>query len=94
MPSRAPLRTTLEPRLKRYLDQRVRTGEFASLDAALDASVQSLKDREKQERANSRRLSKEIAIGTAQADRGELIDADVVFREIRTRSARRRRKSG
>jgi predicted transcriptional regulator len=36
-------------------------------------------------------LRKEIAIGTAEADRGEFVDGEEVFAEIRKRSAKQKR---
>jgi predicted transcriptional regulator len=39
-------------------------------------------------------LRKEIALGSAEADRGEFVDGKEAFAEIRRRSAKRKRAKG
>ncbi len=50
MPKLATVSVRLDPKLKRYLEERVRKGKFRSLDAAVEAGVRSLKNEEQRRR--------------------------------------------
>jgi antitoxin ParD1/3/4 len=53
-----------------------------------------LKEREELKKLRLAELRKKIAIGSEQADRGEFVDGQETFAEIRRRSAERKRTKG
>jgi antitoxin ParD1/3/4 len=57
-------------------------------------ALRLLKEREELKQLRLSVLRKGIAIGSAQADRGEMVDGEKVFAEIRKRSAERKRAKG
>ena len=53
-----------------------------------------LKEREELKNLRLAELRKEIAIGSEQADRGEFVDGEQAFADIRRRSTERKRAKG
>lgn len=62
-----------------FIEDLVQSGRFASADEAISECVRLLVTREQ--------LRQRIEIGIEQADRGELIDHDTVFANLRSRAA-------
>jgi putative addiction module CopG family antidote len=77
----------LRPDLKKFVDQKVESGAYASADEVVASALARWKAEEQVDPAELRRL---VAEGQAEADRGELLPADDVFAEIRKRSQDRR----
>ena len=69
----------------------LKTGHYQSQSEILREGLRLLKEREELKQLRIAELRKEIAIGTAQADRGEFVDGKEVFAEIRKRSAGKKR---
>ena len=61
-----------------------------ALDRQAPAGLRLLKEREKLKQLRLAELRKEIAIGSAKADRGEFVDGEETFAAIRKRSAERK----
>lgn len=62
----------------RYLQQVVQQGVYPSLAQAMNEAVELLKRRDQ--------LRREIQIGIDEADRGELLDGEEVFRRLEERA--------
>jgi len=75
----------LPAELERFLSGLVESGRYESEGEAVCAALWLLKDQEELHGIRLAELRKEIAIGLEQADRGELIDADEVFRRLRAK---------
>ena len=71
----------------------LKTGHYQSQSEILREGLRLLKEREELKQLRLAELRREIAIGTEQARRGQVIDGEAVFAEIRKKSqeARRRR---
>ena len=69
----------LSPDQKAFIENLVESGRFSSADEAIGESVRLLVSREQ--------LREQIHIGIEQADRGDLIDHDTVFANLRMRAA-------
>lgn len=69
----------------------LKTGHYQSQSEILREGLRLLKEREELKQLRIAAMRKEIAIGTAEADRGEFVDGDEVFAEIRRRSTERKR---
>lgn len=84
------LRLTAE--FERFVQDKVRTGEYESPDRVVEAALLRLMEDDSAECIAAEDLRKMIAVGQAEADRGELLDAEDVFEELRQRSERIRGK--
>ncbi len=73
----------LPAELERFLTELVESGRYESEGEAVCAALRLLKEQEELRGIRLAELRKEIAIGLEQADRGELLDADEVFRRLR-----------
>ena len=72
----------------------LKTSLYQSQSEILRDGLRLLKEREDLKKLRLTELRKEIAIGSEQADRGEFVDGEKVFAEIRKRSAQRKRAKG
>ena len=64
---------------KELIESLVAAGRFSSLSEAISAGIRLLVSQE--------RLKQELEVGVAQADRGELVDHDTVFAQLRMMAA-------
>jgi putative addiction module CopG family antidote len=72
--------------LEEFVENKIRSGDYPSAQELIEDAVARLRA-EEIDPAELRRL---VAEGQAEADRGELIDVDVVFERLANRSARHR----
>ncbi len=72
----------------------LKTGLYQSQSEILREGLRLRKEREELKQLRIAELLKEIAIGSTEADCGELIDGKEVFAEIRKRSGKRKRAKG
>ena len=75
----------------RFVADLLKTGHYQSQSEILREGLRLLKEREELKHLRIAELRKEIAIGTAEADRGEFVDGEEVFTDIRKRRAERKR---
>jgi antitoxin ParD1/3/4 len=73
------MHVNLSPDLQAFITSLVETGRFASADEAITESVQLLASREQ--------LRQQVSLGIEQADRGNLVDHDTVFANLRMKAA-------
>lgn len=69
----------------------LKTGHYQSQSEILREGLRLLKDREDLKQLRLAELRKEIAIGIASAERGEIVDGEAAFDRIRQRIAERKR---
>jgi antitoxin ParD1/3/4 len=69
----------------RFVEQLVASGEYLCAEEVAGDALRLLRDLKELERIRLERLRKEIALGIEQADRGELIDGEEVFRHLRSK---------
>ena len=72
----------------------LKTGLYQTQSEILREVLRLLKEKEELKQLLFAELRKEIAIGGAEADRGEFVDGSEVFSAIRNRSAERHRAKG
>jgi antitoxin ParD1/3/4 len=77
-----------------FIADLLKTGLYQSQSEVVREGLRLLKEREELKNLRLAELRKEIAIGSEQADRGEFVDGQETFAEIRRRSADRKRKKG
>jgi len=77
-----------------FIGELLKTGLYQTQSEVVREGLRLLKEREELKQLRLAELRKEIAIGSEQADRGEFVGGELVFAEIRRRSADRKRAKG
>lgn len=90
MPIRTSLNVSLTPELEQFVQSRVSSGLYQTASEVIREGLRLLEERERARAAALEELRAKIRRGAEQADRGELLDGEAVFEEIRQLSARRR----
>jgi antitoxin ParD1/3/4 len=89
------MKVTLNPELQQLVDAEVSAGRFGSVDEFLSAAVHHFViARELGETYTPEEVEEKIAVGLAQIERGETIDGDEAFLQLRSQSAERQRRTG
>lgn len=87
------MNVSLTPELEQFIQSQLESGKFTSVDEVIAAGIKLLEQRERIYKGRFEELKREIMIGIEAADRGELIDGETVFRELREKLQRRRQQS-
>jgi antitoxin ParD1/3/4 len=90
MPIRSTMNVSFTPELEQFVQSRVASGRYQTASEVVREGLRLLEEREQSRETVIRELRAKIRRGIEQADRGELLDGDAVFDEIRQLSARRR----
>jgi antitoxin ParD1/3/4 len=90
MPLRTSLNVSLTPELEQFVQSRLASGRYQTASEVIREGLRLLEEREQAREAALEELRAKIRRGGEQANRGELLDGDVVFEEIRQLSKRRR----
>lgn len=77
--------------LDQFVADLLKSGLYQSQSEVLREGLRFLKEREELKQLRLSELRKEIAIGSAEAERGEFVDGEDTFAEIRKRSTKRKR---
>ncbi|MBL8294757.1 MAG: type II toxin-antitoxin system ParD family antitoxin [Bryobacterales bacterium] len=88
------MNVNLGPTFDQFVADLLKTGLYQSQSEVVREGLRLLKEREDLKQLRLAELRREIAIGSAEADRGEFVDGEETFAEIRTRSARRKHGGG
>ena len=88
------MNVNLGPVFDQFVAELLKTGLYQSQSEVLREGLRLLKEREELKQLRLAELRKEIAIGSEEADRGEFVDGEKTFAEIRKRSAKRKRAKG
>jgi len=83
------MNVSLTPELEKLVNERVRSGMYSSASEVVREALRLLNDQEELRRRKLEDLRKEIQIGIAQADRGEV--APLNLEEMKRRLKRRLR---
>jgi antitoxin ParD1/3/4 len=80
----------------RFVADLLKTGLYQSQSEVVREGLRLLMEREQFKKLRLNELRGQVALGTAEAERGQLVDGEEVFRRIRAKSAQRRagKKSG
>jgi antitoxin ParD1/3/4 len=93
MPIRTSMNVSLTPELQQFVQSRVSTGRYQTASEVVREGLRLLEERERARETALEEFRGKLRRGIEQADRGELLDGDAVFEEIRQLSARRRSAS-
>jgi antitoxin ParD1/3/4 len=78
----------------KFIAELLQSGLYQSQSEVVRDGLRLLKEREELKKLRLAELRRQIAIGSEQADRGEFVDGDKTFAEIRRRSVKRKRARG
>jgi antitoxin ParD1/3/4 len=92
MPSRSSLNVSLTPELEKFVQGRVATGRYQTASEVIREGLRLLEQQERDREAAFKALKAKLQHGAAQAERGELIAGEEVFRELRQSMAQRRKR--
>lgn len=94
MPIRTSLNVSLTPELEEFVQSRVASGRYQTASEVVREGLRLLEEREQARETALDELRAKLRRGAERAERGELLDGEVVFEEIRQMSAKRRSKTG
>lgn len=81
--NRTTVNISLTPELEAFLQSRVRSGRYLSSSEVVREALRLLEQREQEREAAMAELKTKLKRGAAQARRGDLLDGDKVFDELR-----------
>lgn len=84
----------LTPELEDFVQTQIDSGKYASTDEVIIAGLKLLEERERIYKGRFEELQKEISVGLEEAERGELIDGEIVFQNLKNRLNQRRIELG
>ena len=84
------MNVSLTPELEAFVQSRVESGMYQTASEVVREGLRLLEYREREREEILDEIRAKIARGTAQADRGEVVDGELVFEKIRQLSAARR----
>ena len=87
------MNVSLTPELETLVHEKVGSGLYTSASEVVREGLRLLKDRDSVQQQRLEQLKREIALGLEQLDRGEGLDGEQVFAELRQLSEDRRRQS-
>jgi antitoxin ParD1/3/4 len=79
------MQINLKPELETFLIQKVETGQYKSLEEAINQGIELLKNRDEIYQGRLEELQQEIMLGVKAAENGEFIDGDVLFQQLENR---------
>jgi len=80
------MNVTLPPEMQQFVTMKIERGQYACESEVIIEGLRLLRERDELDRIRLEALRREIAVGIEQADRGELVDADVVVERLRQRA--------
>ena len=86
------MNVSLTPELENFVQTKVLTGRYTSASEVAREALRFLEDRDKARAAQLEEFRAEVDRRLASLDRGEGIDGETVFAQIREKSVQRRRK--
>ena len=82
MPQRSSHTVSLPPDLEQFVETSVASGRYASSADLIGDAVRLLREQDQSTHLSFPDARAKIAVGLEQAQRGELLDGDEVFREL------------
>ncbi len=80
------MNVSLTPELEQLVAERVQSGMYHSASEVIREGLRLLKEQEDLKQLRLSELRREIARGVEQAERGELVSSEEVFRNLRERN--------
>lgn len=84
------MNVSLTPELEKFVNEKVQSGMYYSASEVIREGLRLLKEQDTLRQMRFEELRKEIAIGIDQADRGQFVDGEEVFKKLKDKSNKRR----
>jgi antitoxin ParD1/3/4 len=91
MANRTTVNISITPELDAFLQNRVQSGRYQTTSEVVREGLRLLQRQEIERDEAFRQLKAKLKRGAAQADAGQLLDGDEVFKELRQLIEERRR---
>lgn len=91
MANRTTVNISLTPELGMFLQSRVKSGRYQTTSEVVREALRLLERQETQREEDLQQLKAKLDRGAAQAERGDLLDGETVFAELRDLIEERRR---
>ena len=91
MANRTTVNISLTPELDAFLQSRVKSGRYQTTSEVVREALRLLQRQEKERDQAFQQLKLKLDRGAGQAERGELLNGDKVFEELRELIEERRR---
>jgi antitoxin ParD1/3/4 len=92
MPSRSSLNVSLTPELEKFIHDRVASGRYQTASEVVREALRLMEFHERDKTEAYLDLKAKLQRAAAEAENGDLYDADEVFEELRKMSAERRKR--
>ena len=86
------MNVSLSPTLERMVEEKVKTGFYNSSSEVIRAALRLLEEQDRLRRLKLENLRQEIALGIEQADRGDLLEGEEVFRKLHMKQRKQHRR--
>jgi len=83
MAHRTTVNVSLTPELEAFLQSRVRSGRYQTTSEVVREALRLLERHEREREAAFQELRAKLKRGAVQAERGDLLDGEEVFEELR-----------
>ena len=80
------MNVSLSPELELLIDQKVKSGMYNSASEVIRAGLRLLQEQDELRQIRLRELKREVQQGLDEIERGEVVDGDEVFQELRERN--------
>jgi antitoxin ParD1/3/4 len=90
MVSRANINVMITPEHERFIEDRVASGRYPTASEVIQEGLRLLEEKEDSRDAAIQEIRNKIATGIEQANQGEMLDGEAVFRELAQLSQDRR----
>jgi antitoxin ParD1/3/4 len=84
---------TFTPEIDTLIQAQIELGHYLTPEEVVLAGLQLLAHRDSIYQGRFEALRREVLVGVEEADRGELIDGDVVFQQLRDRLEQQRHQA-
>lgn len=81
---------TLQPELEQFIQEKIKSGQYQSVNEAVNAALKLLIERELIARGRFAELRQEILVGIEASERGDVLDSETVFTSIQNKLEQRR----
>lgn len=88
---RTTVNVSITPELDSFLQSRVKSGRYQTTSEVVREALRLLERQEQEREETLKQLKAKLDRGAGQAERGEVIDGDEVFDELREMIEERRR---
>lgn len=80
------MNVSLSPELEQLIEEKVKTGMYNSASEVIRAGLRLLQEQDELRQIRLQELKREVQKGLDQIERGEVVDGDEVFKELRERN--------